>query len=180
MISPRHLPNILTTARLLAVPLFVWMILASEGPTSFPAAVFFGVMAFTDWLDGWLARRLKAESRFGRIADPLVDHLLIGVGLLSLIFLGRVSWPVPAIILARDATLAIGFYLLARRGFLATVDRGGKLSALTVMASVTLALAFNSAWVDALLVLAAALSLVTLANYLVKTAKGGWPRAATG
>jgi CDP-diacylglycerol--glycerol-3-phosphate 3-phosphatidyltransferase len=119
-------------------------------------------------------------TRFGRIVDPLADHLLIGVGLISLIALGRIPWPVPIIILARDALMAFGFFLLSRRGYLVTVDRGGKLSAFTVMAAVTLALASDALWIDGLLILAAVLSVVTLANYLAKTALGAWPKAKTG
>ncbi len=162
------------------MPFLVWVIVASDGPTSLPAGIFFGVLAFTDWLDGWLARRLGAVTRFGRIVDPLADHLLIGVGLISLIALGRIPWPIPIIILARDALMAFGFFLLSRRGYLVTVDRGGKLSAFTVMAAVTLALASDALWIDGLLILAAVLSVVTLANYLAKTALGAWPKAKTG
>ncbi|MDH3724221.1 MAG: hypothetical protein OER93_00520, partial [Thermoleophilia bacterium] len=59
-------------------------------------------------------------------------------------------------------------------------DRAGKVSAFAVMTAVTLSLASNAIWIDGLLILAAALSLATLANYLVKTAVGAWPRAKTG
>ena len=176
----RYLPNALTATRLLAIPFFVWIVAASEGPTSLSAAILFGVLALTDWLDGWLARRFDAQTRFGRIADPIADHLLIAVGLLSLISLGRVWWPIPAIILLRDITLGIGLFLLSRRGYVTRVDRAGKVSAFAVMTAVTLSLASNAIWIDGLLILAAALSLATLANYLVKTAVGAWPRAKTG
>jgi CDP-diacylglycerol--glycerol-3-phosphate 3-phosphatidyltransferase len=162
------------------MPFLVWLIVASDGPTSLPAAILFGILAFTDWLDGWLARRIGAVTRFGRIVDPLADHLLIGVGLIGLIALERVSWPIPVIIMLRDATVAFGFFLLSRRGHLVTVDRAGKLSAFTVMAAVTLAFASEAPWIDALLILAAALSVLTLANYLAKTAVGAWPKAKTG
>jgi CDP-diacylglycerol--glycerol-3-phosphate 3-phosphatidyltransferase len=173
-------PNALTVTRLLAIPIFVWIVAGSEGPTSLPAAVFFGVIALTDWLDGWMARRFDARTRFGRIADPIADHLLIAVGLLSLIALGRTWWPIPTVILLRDIALGIGFFLLSRQGYVLRVDFAGKVSAFTVMTAVTLSLASNAAWIDGLLILAAALSLVTFANYLAKTAVGAWPRAKTG
>jgi CDP-diacylglycerol--glycerol-3-phosphate 3-phosphatidyltransferase len=176
----RYVPNALTAIRLCAIPLFVWLVASAEGPTSVPAAIFFGALALTDWLDGWLARRFDAKTRFGRIVDPIADHVLITVGLLSLISLGRVAWPIPTLIVVRDITLGAGFFLLSRRGYVATVDRAGKLSALVVMTAVTLALAGEALWIDGVLLLGAALSVMTLANYLAKTAVGAWPRAKTG
>ena len=84
------------------------------------------------------------------------------------------------IIVVRYATIALGFYLLSRRGLLVTVDRAGKLSTFLVMSAVTLALASEAVWIDGLLILAAVISVVTLANYLAKTAVGAWPKAKTG
>ena len=85
------LPNALTIARLAALPVLLVVLIRAEGPTSVPAAVIFGVVAATDFLDGLLARRLGAESRFGRIADPLADRLLVLVGLVGVILLDRLN-----------------------------------------------------------------------------------------
>ena len=66
----RWIPNALTIARLVALPVLLVVLIEAEGPTSPLAAGIFGVVAFTDFVDGKLARALHAESRFGRIADP--------------------------------------------------------------------------------------------------------------
>ena len=72
-----RLPNALTIARLAALPVFWWVMLEADGGRSALAFVIFGVASLTDWFDGWLARRYGSFSRFGRLADPLADRLLI-------------------------------------------------------------------------------------------------------
>src|SRR4026207_327008 len=74
----RSIPNALTIARFLAIPVFVWLYLdAGDGP-AWGAAIFFAAAAATDQLDGYLARRWHVESSFGKVADPLADRLMIG------------------------------------------------------------------------------------------------------
>ena len=74
----RSIPNALTIARFGAIPVFAWLYLeAGDGP-AWGAAIFFAAAAFTDQLDGYLARRWQVESRFGTVADPLADRLMIG------------------------------------------------------------------------------------------------------
>ena len=175
----RGIPNALTASRLAAIPVFAWLVWRAEGPTAVSAGVLFAVVALTDWLDGWLARRLRAESRFGQIADPIADRLLSAAGLLALIALDRVHWVIPAIILGRDVWLLTGATVLARRGYVITVEAAGKFSSSLVMAGVGLALLFESRVADAILVLAVVASVVTLGNYLMKTAHKGWPRATS-
>jgi CDP-diacylglycerol--glycerol-3-phosphate 3-phosphatidyltransferase len=175
-----QIPNLLTAARLVAIPVLVVLIAGADGPTAPAAAWLFAAVALTDLLDGWLARRLHAESELGRIADPLADRLLVAVGLIGLIALGRFSWPGPVAILARDALLIIGFVVLRRRGLRPAVDLAGKASSLLAMAAVALALLSEAPWIDVLFWLAVAVSLATLANYLLITARDGWPRTGEG
>jgi CDP-diacylglycerol--glycerol-3-phosphate 3-phosphatidyltransferase len=74
----RHVPNALTIVRLVAlVPFCVLLAVADDGH-SVTAGLLFGAASLTDWFDGWLARRLAVQSRFGRLVDPLADRLLIG------------------------------------------------------------------------------------------------------
>src|SRR4051812_50203093 len=73
----RWIPNALTIARLAMIPVFIALVLASDGGHSWAAAIVFGVAAITDQVDGWLARRWQVESDFGKIADPLADRLMI-------------------------------------------------------------------------------------------------------
>ena len=112
----RWLPNAITSLRLAALPVLIWFLAVDPGPTSTRAAWFFGAIGATDFIDGQLARRLGAESKFGAIADPFADRMLMAVGLIGLITLDRYSWPGPTIILARDVIAVFAFVILARRG----------------------------------------------------------------
>jgi CDP-diacylglycerol--glycerol-3-phosphate 3-phosphatidyltransferase len=163
--SLRWLPNALTLARLAALPALLVVLIRADGPTSVTAAVIFGVVGATDFLDGILARRLGAESRFGRIADPLADRLLVGVGLVGVILLDRIHPAGPAILIARDVILVAGFAALLRRGIEMRVDMAGKVSSALTMLATGGAILLDQAWVDVLFWAAVALALATFANY---------------
>ncbi|MGD9694918.1 MAG: CDP-alcohol phosphatidyltransferase family protein [Thermoleophilia bacterium] len=159
-------PNALTISRLAALPLLLVVLIRADGPTSGAAAAIFGVVGATDFLDGRLARRLGAESRFGRIADPLADRLLIAVGLVGVILLGRLHPAGPAILLTRDVLLMLGFWLMLRRGVEMRVDMAGKITSALTMIGTGGAILFDELWVDVIFWLAVALAIATFANYL--------------
>lgn len=80
------LPNVLTYARIAAVPALVACLLFIEGDTGRWAAFWlFVVAAITDWLDGYLARRLAQQSTLGRMLDPIADKLIVGAALIMLV-----------------------------------------------------------------------------------------------
>lgn len=160
------LPNALTSARLAALPALLAMLVVADGPTAPWAALLFGILGATDVLDGQLARRLHAETRFGRIADPLADRLLVAVGLVGVILLDRITPVVPAVLLARDLLLVVGFVLMMRRGVEMRVDLAGKVSSALTMLGTGGAILLDQLWVDALLWAAVALAVVTCANYV--------------
>src|SRR5207247_8882512 len=83
------IPNVLTIGRLILIPVFVALVLASDGGHSWPAAIVFGAAGVTDQIDGWLARLWRVESSFGKIADPLADRLMIDAAVLVLWHAGR-------------------------------------------------------------------------------------------
>src|SRR5947208_10816614 len=120
------LPNALTVARLILVPIYVVLILTSDGGHSWPAAIVFGVAAVTDQVDGWLARRWRVESEFGKVADPLADRLMIDAAVVLLWIEGRLPWPALAVILARDGLLIVGYRVVAPRGYEFSVSFVGK------------------------------------------------------
>jgi len=72
-----QIPNALTVFRILLIPVFVTLVLRSDRGWTIAGAVIFAVAGLTDQIDGWLARRWHAESRFGQLADPLADRLMI-------------------------------------------------------------------------------------------------------
>src|SRR5919109_4009811 len=103
-----QIPNALTLARFAAIPLFIALMAPDDGGKSWPAAVVFAAAGVTDQLDGWLARRWHVESRFGTVADPLADRLMIDTAVVLLSLHDRLPWPALALILARDLVLIGG------------------------------------------------------------------------
>src|ERR671927_702013 len=106
-----QLPNALTVGRLLLIPVFVALMLAAEGGHSWPAGIVFGVAGITDQIDGFLARRWRVESEFGKYADPLADRLMIDAAIVLLWLAGRLPWEALLVILARDGLLGLGYKL---------------------------------------------------------------------
>jgi CDP-diacylglycerol--glycerol-3-phosphate 3-phosphatidyltransferase len=162
----RGLPNAITIARLACLPVLLAMLLTAEGPTYLPAAIFFAVLAFSDLVDGALARLLHATSNFGRIADPLADRLLMAVGLIGVLALGRFAWPGPVIILVRDVLTMVGFLWLARVGAGMRVDFAGKVSSGLNMGVVAVGMAFAADYISWVFLAAVILSVLTFANYV--------------
>jgi hypothetical protein len=78
-----NVPNVLTVFRILLVPVLVTALLSGFSSDALAAGVFI-LASFTDALDGWLARRQKSESNFGKLMDPLADKLLVTSALVSL------------------------------------------------------------------------------------------------
>src|SRR6476646_3029893 len=106
----RQIPNALTLIRFAAIPLFVWLLLDERSGPSWPAGIVFGLAAITDQLDGYLARRWRVESQFGKVADPLADRLMIDAAVVLLWHAGRLPW-VALAIPARDLALIAGYKL---------------------------------------------------------------------
>lgn len=137
--SLQQLPNVLTIFRLLLIPVFVALILSADAAYSYPAAIVFAVAGTTDQIDGFLARRWHVESRFGKIADPLADRLIIGAAVILLWHAGRLPW-VALAIPARDIVLMAGYPLLAGRGYDFEVNLVGKAATWLLYASLGFAM----------------------------------------
>ena len=121
-----QLPNALTVGRLLLIPVFVALMVKAGDSLSWPAGILFGVAGATDQIDGFLARRWRVESRFGKIADPLADRLMIDAAVILLVAYGRLPWAGLVVILGRDALLMLGYRVLAPRGIDLDVNVIGK------------------------------------------------------
>ena len=88
---PLNVPNLLTVVRILLVPVIVVALLEGTPNADLLAAVVFAVAAFTDGLDGYIARWRGSVTTFGKLMDPLADKLLIIAPLVSLVSLGRIA-----------------------------------------------------------------------------------------
>lgn len=109
------LPNVLSFARLAGVPLFVWLVLSPRA--DLVAVVVLMVAGFTDWLDGFLARRWHQTSRVGQMLDPIADRLYILAIVVALAIRGLVPWWLLVVLALRDLLLAAMVPLLKRRGY---------------------------------------------------------------
>jgi CDP-diacylglycerol--glycerol-3-phosphate 3-phosphatidyltransferase len=110
-----QLPNALTLSRLALIPVFVALMIRAGDAHSWPAGIVFGAAGVTDQVDGFLARAWRVESRFGKIADPLADRLMIDAAVILLVAYGRLPWAGLAVIVARDLLLFVGWRVLAPR-----------------------------------------------------------------
>jgi cardiolipin synthase len=103
------LPNILTVVRFLGVPLFIWLVLAQE-EYGYGALVLV-IMASTDWVDGYIARRFNQMSNLGRVLDPVADRLSLIAVAVTLVIAGVVEWWYLTALLVPDAILlALSLY----------------------------------------------------------------------
>lgn len=102
------IPTLLTWARIVAIPLIVGVFyLPWEASTrNLLATVMFIVCALTDWLDGYLARRLNQSSSFGAFLDPVADKFLVCAALLVLVELGRVHALIALVIIGREIAIS--------------------------------------------------------------------------
>jgi cardiolipin synthase len=99
------IPNALTVLRFMGVPLFVWLVLARKEYGI--AVVVLVVMAGTDWIDGYVARRFDQASKLGRVMDPLADRLALIAVAVTLVIAGVVHWLYLAALLVPDAVLLV-------------------------------------------------------------------------
>lgn len=107
-------PNVVSMVRLALVPVFAVLIVSGQDVW---ALVVLAVSGASDWLDGYLARRLNQVTKLGQVLDPAADRLFILVTLVGLLWRGVVPWWVLALVVLRDVLLACLAPVLARRGY---------------------------------------------------------------
>ena len=110
-----NIPNLLTLSRIVLTPILFIVLLKSPGRfLSFVAALVFVLASITDFLDGYLARRMNLVTTLGKFLDPLADKLLVGVALIMMIQLERVAPWVVALIVGREI-LVMSLRMVAAR-----------------------------------------------------------------
>jgi len=129
-------PNLLSFLRIAFIPVFVVLIVDRD--TTFSGILVFAAVAWTDWIDGFVARRLGQVSELGKVLDPTADRLAIAAGLVALAVRGAFPWWAALMILVRDvAVLAVGVGLFLRRRVRLEVRSIGKVATFSLMAGVT-------------------------------------------
>src|SRR4051812_17447663 len=176
-------PNMVTMSRIILIPLIIglyyipadWLSMQARNQA---ATAVFVLAAVTDWLDGYLARRLNQMSAFGAFLDPVADKLIVVGALVVLLHLGRVDALVALIIIGREIAIS------ALREWMAVLGQGksvavafiGKLKTLTQMVAIPLLLfhgsllgVVDSQWLGTILIsVAAVLTVVSMLYYLRK------------
>jgi len=107
-------PNLVTLVRLALLPVFTWVLFSTDHRAI--AAWLLGLLGATDWIDGYLARRLHQVSNVGKVIDPVADRILVMVGLVSVAAAGGVPWWFALITLVRELIVSALTLLLAALG----------------------------------------------------------------
>ncbi len=108
------IPNLISVARLVCVPVFLWLIFAEDRLVA--AAVLLAVLGATDWVDGWIARHFDQGSEVGKVLDPTADRVLLVAAVVALLAEGSVPIVVGWIVLAREVVISIAVLALAAAG----------------------------------------------------------------
>jgi cardiolipin synthase (CMP-forming) len=112
------IPNGISVARLLGVPVFLWLVLGPRTATADAWAVGILIAAgVSDWLDGKIARALHQESRLGQVLDPAADRLYIAATVIALAVREIIPWWLVGLLAVRELAVGIALFLLRRRGF---------------------------------------------------------------
>ena len=180
---PLNLPNLVTSLRIVMIPLIVgvfylpdaWL---SPSAKNISATAIFVVAAITDWLDGYLARKLDQMSAFGAFLDPVADKLMVAGALLVLLQLDRLESAVALIIIGREIAISALREWMAKIGQAKSVAVAfvGKIKTASQMIAIPLLLyhddlfgMLNCQWLGTILInVAAVLTVISMLYYLRK------------
>ena len=176
-----NIPNLLTVLRVLLIPIFILLFYLPVSWSYVGASAVFAVAAATDWLDGYLARRLQQSTPFGAFLDPVADKLMVAVALVLLVEEHHTLWlTLPAaIIIGREIVISALREWMAELGARAhvAVSNLGKWKTAAQMLALVILLAspptetFRVVVGFGLLIIAAALTLWSMVHYLI----AAWP-----
>ena len=164
---PLNVPNFLTVVRILLVPVVVVALLEETPNADMLAAVVFALAAFTDGLDGYLARSRGSVTTFGKLMDPLADKLLIIAPLVSLVSLGRIAAWVAMVIIAREFAVTALRMVAVEQGVVIPASNLGKLKTISQVAAIFAVIAVSSTplWVDLLVYVAVITTVASGVDY---------------
>ena len=173
-VSSFNVPNLLTTVRIVVVPILAWLLFKESAETDanrIIAGTIFIVAALTDIADGTIARRWNLITNFGKIFDPIADKALIGVALIGLSYLNLLDWWFTWVILARELFVTFLRFWVINKGVI-PARRGGKLKTITqivVISFYLLPLPESFSIVGEIIMYAAViLTLATAVDYIMK------------
>ncbi|HEX6257478.1 MAG TPA: CDP-diacylglycerol--glycerol-3-phosphate 3-phosphatidyltransferase [Euzebyales bacterium] len=133
--------NVMTALRVLLVPVIIVLLLVDTTSASVWALIAFIVASLTDTADGWLARRRGEVTRWGKLADPAADKILVLGVLAALVVTGDVPWWVLAIIALRELAVTVQRQVLLRRDIVMAASIWGKLKTVSQLIAICLVIA---------------------------------------
>lgn len=167
-----NLPNILTSLRILFIPVFAWLVLTERWWWAF--GVFVALM-ITDKLDGDIARSRGLVTDFGKIADPIADKALMITALVTLNIAGPLPIWITVVIIVRELGITFWRMGMLRNGKVVPASRGGKLKTVLQTVGVAMYLCPLPGWMDlptlVVMLIAVVVTVVTGVQYLVDGAK---------
>ena len=173
-----NIANLLTMLRIVLVPVFVvvFFVAGAENPWwRVGAFAVFAIAMMTDYVDGYLARRLGLVTDFGKIADPIADKALMAAAMISLSVVGELYWWVTAVILVREIGITVWRFFGVDH--VVAASRGGKLKTVTQALGVGLLILPLPYWVWPLewlvMGVAVVLTVYTGVDYVVKARQAG-------
>jgi len=160
-------PNLLTLLRILLIPVLVAALLSGIESGDLLAAIIFVIASVTDALDGWIARRNKEVTTFGKLMDPLADKLLVTSALVSLVSLDRLQAWVAMVIIAREFAVTGLRQLAMEHGEVIHASAWGKIKTAAQIAMVLALILVDDSplWVDALVYATVAITILSAADY---------------
>ena len=142
-----NLPNSLTLLRILLIPVFVWFFSESSPDRALAAGLVFACAAFTDFLDGYLARKSGQITNLGKLLDPVADKLLVASGLILLVQFQRVAVWLAIVMIARELIVTGARVVAAKEGFVVPADSLGKFKVIGQIGGI-LCLILQGVWVQ--------------------------------
>ncbi|MFL5318585.1 MAG: CDP-diacylglycerol--glycerol-3-phosphate 3-phosphatidyltransferase [Myxococcaceae bacterium] len=121
-----NVPNMLTVARMLIIPLFVWFTYDADPWYSLMAALLFVIASVTDIIDGWLARKMNVVTVVGKFMDPLADKLIVMAALVMMVRLGRMPAWIVIVLLSREFIVTGLRQVAASEGLVIAAGQEGK------------------------------------------------------
>jgi cardiolipin synthase len=131
------IPNVISLIRLGLIPVFLWLLFGKDDPAAAGSVFFF--IAWSDWIDGYLARRLNQVSELGKLLDPLADRIAVAVAVIFGWIAGVLAPWFAAALLVRESLVGIAAIVVFVRGADRTVEVRylGKLATFMVYSAVT-------------------------------------------
>ncbi|MDD3570928.1 MAG: CDP-diacylglycerol--glycerol-3-phosphate 3-phosphatidyltransferase [Lachnospiraceae bacterium] len=167
-----NLPNKLTMARVIMIPVFLVVLLSGVIPepmNRYIAVIIFIIASFTDYLDGHIARKYNLVTNFGKFMDPLADKLLVAAAIISMVELGDIAAWIVIVIISREFIIT-GFRLIAvEANVVIAASWLGKTKTVSQMAMIIVVLSGIGGILGQILIYASAiLTIISGVDYIVK------------